>query len=1232
MTYADLQLNYGFSDFLTGETIIDSAVAEDNINGDGKLSFSWRQNSGGSIPMGTTIQVASKKYMMMQTYVPTANADGSFNYSPSFGDYSKLAEKTVFSMAMQTQDGESITLYTFPYTGTASTLITALNASLQAQLGMSVTVDNSVDTGKIISVSIDGESVKSVCDKVASALGTNAYYSGNNIVIGTSAYSADTYYNRFIVLGGTRNMGKKLLKSDGQVSYAQVTQRLGLYASGESVIDRSGSEPPMTKILIFDDIYPKMEMVITSVASRECYCLNESGERIKIGGTDESPIWKTYTKWYITLGVSDGEGGTTAWTEVGDVIEGQPLGIQFTSGILKGREFDLAYFDTDTNEQSDDDVSISGYEAAAGSFRIIMVADGATLLPNVSLCPAVGDTVTPINVAMQPEYYAKARTELAERAEPFISLYMSKKPAEMNYTDDMMTAVQDFLLPHSQESYIAGQPYPGDSSYIVTGVTTNLIDGSSQVTFGTFKKKGLLSTLVDKVEGTQISGGSATVGEGDQSRKTAPMGIDQFNALREAGGSLGMKNINTLLKEHDEAIETFGTDISAIEAQADKSFDIHFFAGTPTPSLTVNTTSGPSSEWTTDDAKEQHLYDICYDTTRDAGSTGGRAYRWLRVALNGQDEVVVDSNGNPVEYDPDEHVGSKWCWVEITDLDTRATLEKIADVASDGILTAGTEKVRILADWKRALNEYTNYYTNQYGVSGSILTAFKESFAALAKMLNDDVAWVGTGGALPDPVTTPNWINATNISHDTVLSEKSYEDGEGVTHTVTSAYYNARWDTWYAALAQLLEAATGEVKNVADSKMRMFVQVDLPSAPYKVGDMWHKLEQAGQPEGDNYLCIQDCTGIGADQPSMSHWMIQDANKDMVSMTNLLGELGLAFPNQASRYDRDCILTLKSGSTAPSGAVAGDLWYNGFVIKEYKRPYTGQPFEWIEITNADGLRVIENIASLIGLDNEVITFYKSMGQATGYGIFTRISSFTDSFTKETITGGTSVWVYDGQVWKRVIENIEALIKNFGDHIVHAVFGVSDDGSTNYAGQLMTSQNISAMMNSAVNAATGATVLAAIKTIIETQLVNGQNVPTGKVKVSADDIDFTGKKITFRGTDGSNTSIEIGLVTTQFSHHGVTYNIGDAVIRFRRNNNDEIVFGLQFDQNAGLKILLDMPYGTINASLVQADSVYASGFTVPDPEIANNPWYGQTEDVSLGNGHSLKFINGILVDAQ
>lgn len=1226
MTYADLQLNYGFSDFLTGETIIDSAVAEDNINGDGKLSFSWRQNSGGSIPMGTTIQVASKKYMMMQTYVPTANADGSFNYSPSFGDYSKLAEKTVFSMAMQTQDGESITLYTFPYTGTASTLITALNASLQAQLGMSVTVDNSVDMGKIISVSIDGESVKSVCDKVASALGTNAYYSGNSIVIGTSAYSADTYYNRFIVLGGTRNMGKKLLKSDGQVSYAQVTQRLGLYASGESVIDRSGSEPPMTKILIFDDIYPKMEMVITSVASRECYCLNESGERIKIGGTDESPIWKTYTKWYITLGVSDGEGGTTAWTEVGDVIEGQPLGIQFTSGILKGREFDLAYFDTDTNEQSDDDVSISGYEAAAGSFRIIMVADGATLLPNVSLCPAVGDTVTPINVAMQPEYYAKARTELAERADPFISLYMSKKPAEMNYTDDMMTAVQDFLLPHSQESYIAGQPYPGDSSYIVTGVTTNLIDGSSQVTFGTFKKKGLLSSLVDKVEGAQISGGSATVGEGDQSRKTAPMGIDQFNALREAGGALGMKNINTLLKEHDEAIETFGTDISAIEAQADKSFDIHFYAGAPTPSLTVNTTSGPSSEWTTDDAKEQHLYDICYDTTRDAGSTGGRAYRWLRVALNGQDEVVVDSDGNPVEYDPDEHVGSKWCWVEITDLDTRATLEKIADVASDGILTAGTEKVRILADWKRALNEYTNYYANQYGVSTSILTAFKESFAALAKMLNDDVAWVGTGGALPDPVTVPNWINAANISHDTVLSEKSYEDGEGVTHTVTSAYYNARWDTWYAALAQLLEAATGEVKNVADSKMRMFVQVDLPSAPYKVGDMWHKLEQAGHPEGDNYLCIQECTGIGDDQPSMSHWMIQDSNKDMMSITNVLGELGTAFPGQAAKYGKDCKVTLKDGSTAPSGATSGDLWYNGNSISEYKPPYTGQSAMWQQITNAEGLAAFKKIASLIGLDDEVFYFRQSMSgeSAVKYDIYSVVSMYRDAITNQDVSaGGASVWVYDGTVWQHVIDNVVSMIQNLGKHIVLAVFG-QNDGSTNYAGQIAVSPKMTAMVNEAINNETSqTTAIAAIKTILETELVNGQRVLTGRVKIDSDYLDFRGKKVEFTGesTNNLNASVVLGFLPTEWGS-GLGWTQGSAIMSILGGSTEFIAFGVKpifggWDVVA--KIL-----GTLYTNEVASKAISAYN------EDNGQYEYGVTGTFENGNGNTIKVINGIIVD--
>lgn len=1146
MTYQDLQNQYGFSDFLTGERIIDGGSMEQNINGDGKLTFSWRQQSGGSIPIGTTIEVASHKYIMMQTYVPTANNDGTYSYSPSFSEYVKLAEKTVFKMAFEVQgasEAETADLYTFPYYGAAGTLVAELSSQLQEQIGQgyTVTLGSDIDSDALVNISVDGDSIKSICDKVASSLGTQAYYVSSGIQIGGSnAFSADGYFNRFVVLGGTRNMAKKTLRG----MYAAVTQRLTLGNSYPgSVIDVSSGVPKLTKILIFDDVYPKIEMTISSVVSVECYVVDQNGEKV-VDHYDENeePVYKTYYKYYVSIGIDNGNVSLTD-----QAIEGMPLGIQFQNGSLAGREFDLAAFDGSTTE-SENHVH-GAYTPGAGMFRLITQADGALLLPSPGLEPHQGDKVTPLNVGLDDSYVQEAQEELKARADSVIPLY-TRKQAD-SFTAETTNAQKDFLTGESiQPAPSAGTPYgSGADGYVVTSVTTDLMSGATSINFGTFKKKGLLQQIVDKVEGSSVSGTSGFMGLSNEDgvRKTSPMGLDQWKALRDvAGGTPASVSNYNMLNEINETLETFGTNIGAIEAQADKSFDIHFFAGTPTPSLTVNTTSGPSAEWTTDDVKEQHLYDICYDTTRDAGSTGGRAYRWLRVALDGQDEVVVDANGNPVEYDPDEHVGSKWCWVEITDLDTRATLEKIADVASDGILTAGTEKVRILADWKRALNEYTNYYENQYGVSTSILTAFKESFAALAKMLNDDVAWVGTGGALPDPVTTPNWINATNISHDTVLSEKSYEDGEGVTHTVTSAYYNARWDTWYAALAQLLEAATGEVKNVADSKMRMFVQVDLPSAPYKVGDMWHKREQAGQPEGDNYLCIQDCTGIGADQPSMSHWMIQDANKDMMSITNVLGELGTAFPGQAAKYSRDCKVTLKDGSTAPSGAEPGDLWYNGNAISEYKPPYTGESPIWQQITNAEGLAAFQKIASLIGLDDEVFYFRQSMSgnSAVKYDIYSVVSMYRDAITNQDVSaGGASVWVYDGTVWQHVIDNVVSMIQNLGKHIVLAVFG-QNDGSTNYAGQIAVSPKMVAMVNEAISNETGTTTaLAAIKTILET---NQQGQTTGKVHITGDKIDFQGKQIEFaRSNADSYAKIIIGLTQSDYSYHQYLPH-GDALL--------------------------------------------------------------------------------------
>lgn len=1243
-----LQQQMGFPDFLTGETIIESASVEQNINGDGKLSLSWKSLSGGVIPVGTVIHTEYGDYVMMEAYTPTVNNDGTYSFSPSFTSRDALASKTLFSMVLQDSEGNDMRLYTFPFTGYASTIAAALG-----QFGWSVSLNPAL-ASQIITVSMDGDSLKSAADKVASALGTNAYFVNGTICIGTSnAFSPESYYNCFVVLGGTRNMAKKTIQN----SYAQVTQRLTLDANAEgvsagSVIDLSGDEPKMEKLLIFDDVYPKMELVISETFHRRCWMMDEAGNKVvdhyevqrngawvrlvevdgqtvPVTSTMEgaTPVYKQYTKWYVKL-AKEVNGVRTRYTiPLGDVIENKPLGLLFQSGALAGREFDLAAFTEATSEHMDDDVSSESFTATTDMYRIIMVADGSTLIPNNDvLIPSAGDKVTPLNVKFDNTYKQMAQAELLERAMSVIPMYHTQKASGFQ----AQRSWADFLTGGSTTPDI-GDPYGnvGDDSqagYIVTSVVTDLMTGAASITYGTFKRKGLLSSMADKIDSVQLSGGQATVGQVDDDvRHTAPMGIDQYNALRSAGGALGMKAVNRRITELSEDLESYGSDIDAVKEQADKRFDIYFGSGTPTAA------NYPASDWATDGEKADHVQDIYYDTNRQPASTGGRAWRWMLV-----DGVYK--------------------WVEITDADTIASLEKIADVASDGILSAGAEKARILGEWTAALDEYTKCLEveSTYGTS-TAFTNMKAAFARLGRMLNGDEPLTMLNGI---PTETPAWVD--DLTERTVFSEEVYTDAQNQEQAMTSEYYRETWDNWYEKLAALKFAITGQVNSEARSKMQFFAGPTLPSG-YKVGDMWRK-------DGTNYICI---SVSGQD---MADWQEVGASEDVFgSITNLLSELTILLEETVSaalgyygtdgRAYRDIRLYL--AQSMPLDAVTKELWFDGTDLCQYDGT------DWNELTDqqgstifTDAVELLTRIASVIGLD-ETITFRRLLAEGNAarnlYDVYFKRATFTDKFTGEELRGGLGIWIYGRHGWEHIIDDTTGLLENYGDHIVSAVFGndtLENLNVASYASAMMTSKNalelFSHMMSDGKTMAEALFALGvdvkyyyknssnqAIEVVRDgngwKEAVSG-NAYTGDVrdiyavgesnaKLSADYINFNGKKITFQSNEDSTVKTEIGLNTEEF----VDALTGD------RLQIEEVGLEVSANNYRGFSMWMSKtPDGIASVLNVDAESSFAGGITLLRPwsirlQMPGNYFeYGASGTFTTADGKTVTVTGGIITN--
>lgn len=508
------------------------------------------------------------------------------------------------------------TLYTSPFCGPLGTIVDELNLFLAQNLPsyerdgyepeifrivlcsenpdpVEAAAEISALRNTFINVTFDGSTLKKLIDDIAEAAEAHAYYIGRKIVIGkTRAYADTEFFNRFVVLGGNKNMAKRTATGQG---YAAITQRLHLDETDYpgSVIDlrSSANEAPFETFLVFDDIYPKLNLNIDTAKYCLCYCLDEDGKKIvdhweKNGETvsedtdGAEAVYKLYAKWYVTLELD----GADYEIDKSYIIQDKPLSLLFQSGPLTGRQFELTMLTTGTIDRSPDfaykvvgdNNSLEGsHEVVAGECYIILEADGSLQLPtlpagfdNGGLCPQAGNWVTLVNVAIEDRLRVVAQRELLEKGlERARLIYESKQPTvteERTFTD-VITGEGSGAVPGLGETY---------KGYIVTGISENVITGVKTVTYGTFKPKSLLKSAIDKIEAFTLSGGESTTGKevstktdgqttyiyihdgnegGDNSTpnsgKSSGTSQGSATAIREAGGNT---NIKTIYKKMNE--------------------------------------------------------------------------------------------------------------------------------------------------------------------------------------------------------------------------------------------------------------------------------------------------------------------------------------------------------------------------------------------------------------------------------------------------------------------------------------------------------------------------------------------------------------------------------------------------------------------------------------------------------------------------------------------------------
>lgn len=300
------------------------------------------------------------QWSLLEPYEPEQKNDKEFEYRPKFQHPKMYLGKVVFTTKGKDDYGNDVDNMVWPYTGSLYSLLeyfcTAINAALGIDTkkisGFSFVIMGEVQNS--VTVSFSAQDIISALNNVANVCGCEwhldwesrcLYFGkeikikrnehqttprlkvGMNIGISSNKSSKEGFWNAFMPQGSNRNVTRAVDSGE----FVQARARVALNNNREHVFHQSdGTEVYMTtpdglvytdeqghiiskedfedsgkrkfiKSVIFDDIYPHLDLYVYDVRKRELY-LTEDGSKDGEWVKDEiNGGFKTFEVWYIKL-------------------------------------------------------------------------------------------------------------------------------------------------------------------------------------------------------------------------------------------------------------------------------------------------------------------------------------------------------------------------------------------------------------------------------------------------------------------------------------------------------------------------------------------------------------------------------------------------------------------------------------------------------------------------------------------------------------------------------------------------------------------------------------------------------------------------------------------------------------------------------------------------------------------------------------------------------------------
>lgn len=419
--------------------VLKDAVSHEELMASDYVQLKWDSDKGGILPAGSYIEHDGERYSLLEPYYPTRDNEVTFRYNPQFHSRIIRWQKIIVPVYSYNEDGVTIASreLDWTYTGTPAGLLSMIARAIEEETGERWEVSLSEDLPETVTIAAQSSSVWSLLSELAEQCETewwankraqHIYLSkcshgapitlevGRNIKVPSVTPSSEEYYTRFYAFGSSRNV----TQMDSAVQGSIINKRLALdpakypggykdirghFEGGRYVSDLLPGEV-LVKSLYFDDIYPSSKLTISEVRKRMRYRTDDNGDFVRIGGTDEEPVYEQYAIWYFQVP------GFEFKEEM--IIENLEPSVAFKSGELRGREFPLTYHAKDAKVADKADVD-KEFAVKAGEYEITFDETDYLIIPGTDyIIPHEGDEIVLFNIEMPEEYKESAYGELEE--------------------------------------------------------------------------------------------------------------------------------------------------------------------------------------------------------------------------------------------------------------------------------------------------------------------------------------------------------------------------------------------------------------------------------------------------------------------------------------------------------------------------------------------------------------------------------------------------------------------------------------------------------------------------------------------------------------------------------------------------------------------------------------------------------------------------------------------------